>query len=139
MPAGATVVLTHTLNDSVKILAASLFNVLLRRSRVAHTRISSKKCHHAARRVSTSFLGCIECMRYRLLLPMCAVSACLSVSQSVTQLNSASLCWVIRCSLCQITLASCFNYLCPSYAGSRCCFWRRLSVRTKSQKLPIRS
>jgi len=33
-------------------------------------------------------LHCIECMRRRLLLPMCAVS----VSLSVTRLNSASLC-----------------------------------------------
>jgi len=33
---------------------------------------------------------------------------CLSVSLSVTRLNSTSLCGVIRYSFCQITLASCF-------------------------------
>jgi len=37
-------------------------------------------------------LGRIECMRCRLLFPMCAVSVCPSVSLSVTRLNSASLC-----------------------------------------------
>jgi len=34
------------------------------------------------RRVA-AFLGCIECMRCRMLLPMCAVSVCQSVRQSV--------------------------------------------------------
>jgi len=35
---------------------------------------------------------------------------CLSVSLYVTPLNSALLCGVIRCSLCQIILASCFVF-----------------------------
>jgi len=60
-------------------------------------------------------LGCIECMRCRLLLPMIAVSVCPSIWQSVCHectewphtvrptWKSASLCEVIQCSLCQIT------------------------------------
>jgi len=51
-----------------------------------------------------TLLGFITCMRYRLLLPMSVVSVYMS-------------CGVIRCSLCQITLASCscwclFCYFC---------------------------
>jgi len=43
---------------------------------------------------------------------MCAVFVCQSVRQSVchtASLLSTSLCGVIWCSLCQITLASCLN------------------------------
>jgi len=66
------------------------------------------------------FSGCSECMRCRRLLPMCAVSVCLSVGLSVMRLKSAAplftylsngysyrvLCvQCFRCSLFQITLA----------------------------------
>jgi len=58
------------------------------------------------------FLGCIKCMRCRLLLLMYAVSVC----QSVTWvLNSTLLAGVIWCSLCQITLASCFTLVMISW------------------------
>jgi len=72
--------------------------------------------------IAFSFLGCIECMRCRLLLPICAVSVrqsvrpsvCLSVPQSLchaAKFGGACSVWgVIRCSLCQITLASCYLY-----------------------------
>jgi len=56
------------------------------------------------------FLGCIECMRCRLLLPMCAASVCqpasppVCLSRGSTRLHCAG---IIRCSLYQITLASC--------------------------------
>jgi len=55
-------------------------------------------------------LGCIECKRCSLLLPMGAASLRPSVGLSVAWLNSASLCggWVIWCSLCRITSASCY-------------------------------
>jgi len=56
------------------------------------------------------FLGCIECVSCRLLLPMCAVS----VRQSFCHggpTSLALLCGVIRCSLCQITLASCIIFI----------------------------
>jgi len=61
---------------------------------------------------STQYLGCIECMRCRLLLPMFAVSVCLSVHRFVALLKSAAsravyaayhVHGVIQCSLCQIT------------------------------------
>jgi len=77
-----------------------------------------------------SVLSCIECMKCRLLLPMFAVSVsqsvslpaclpaclsvglsvCLSVTNAPNDSGSASLCGVIQCSLCQITLASCFTF-----------------------------
>jgi len=41
-------------------------------------------------RMVRSLLGCIECMRCKLLLPMIAVSVRRSVSLSVTRLNSAA-------------------------------------------------
>jgi len=49
-------------------------------------------------------LGCSECMRCRLLLPLFAVSVCPSVC------CQAQLCVVHSCSLCQITLAFCYNF-----------------------------
>jgi len=55
--------------------------------------------------ICLSFLGCIKCMRCRILLPMCAVYVCPSVHLSVRQ--SVCHAGVIWCSLCQITLASC--------------------------------
>jgi len=51
------------------------------------------------------FLGCIECMRCRLFLPMIAVSVRQSVlSRDSTRLHCAGVIW---CRLCQIVLASC--------------------------------
>jgi len=59
------------------------------------------------------FLGSLECMKRMLLLPMCAVSVCQSVCLSVCHAidfgGACSVCGVILCSLCQITLAPCFT------------------------------
>jgi len=52
--------------------------------------------------VLTELLGCIECMRCRLLLLMFMVSVCQSICLA------AQLCVVHSCSFCQITLASCY-------------------------------
>jgi len=60
------------------------------------------------------FLGCIECMRCWLLLPMFTVF----VGLSVTRIKSAAAHWVIQCSLWQITLASCYNCDCEFKPGS---------------------
>jgi len=67
---------------------------------------SSRHCHHG----HYQFLRRIECMRYRLLLLMCA----LSVSLSVTWLNSASLCGGHSVqplpNHCGLLFACCFTY-----------------------------
>jgi len=61
-----------------------------------------------------SLLGCIECWQF---LPMFAMSVCLSVSLSGTQLKLTYAVYavcrvhgVIRCSLRQMPLASCHSY-----------------------------
>jgi len=51
-----------------------------------------------------SFLGCIECMRFRLLLPMFAVSVCHAAQLCVVTVVHSS-------RLCQITLVSCFVFV----------------------------
>jgi len=53
-------------------------------------------------------LGCIECIRRRLLLPVIAVSVRQSVSNAAQLGGACNVRGGIRCSLCQITLAPCF-------------------------------
>jgi len=70
-----------------------------------------QKAVNEIKNVSMSlFLGCVECMKCSLLLPMCVMSVGLTISQSVcylAQLFSAfSVCGIIRYSFCHITLAS---------------------------------
>jgi len=61
------------------------------------------KTEHLLALVLTVLLRCIECMRCRLLLPMCTVTVSLSIclSRGSSRLDYAG---VSQCSLCPITL-----------------------------------
>jgi len=54
------------------------------------------------------FLGYVECMRCRLLSTMISLSVHMSVCHVAQPGGVCSVCGVIRCSLCKITLASCY-------------------------------
>jgi len=78
-------------------------------------RICSHKTVQNAMIMTVTLLNCIECIRRRLLLLMIAVSVCQPVRKSVC--HAAWLCIMHLCSLCQITLASCWLNKLPKWFG----------------------